>query len=115
MDTLNPAGSNELRKVDVKVWSNAKCADSQHYGPTSSKITDSQICAATPEEGKDSCSVRVVPPIQSIADKAKALIDLNFCQENWSWELEPTIYWIGCSRNLTVPHPRLIIFCHNAG
>ena len=51
--------SSTLRKVDVRVWSNTKCADRQHYGQTSSKITGNQICAATPESSKDSCSVRV--------------------------------------------------------
>ena len=53
------ATSSTLRKVDVRVWSNAKCADKQHYGQTSSKITNNQICAATPENRQDSCSVRV--------------------------------------------------------
>ena len=53
------ATSSTLRKVDVRVWSNAKCADKQHYGQTSSQITNNQICAATPENRQDSCSVRV--------------------------------------------------------
>jgi len=48
--------SSTLRKVDVRVWSNSQCADNQHYGQTSSKITANQICAATPESKKDSCS-----------------------------------------------------------
>jgi len=48
--------SSTLRKVDVRVWSNAVCADNQHYGSTSSRITSNQICAATPESRKDSCS-----------------------------------------------------------
>ena len=54
------ATSSTLRKVGVRVWSNAKCADNQHYGKTSSKITSNQICAATPEQRKDSCSVRAI-------------------------------------------------------
>jgi secreted trypsin-like serine protease len=51
------ATSRSLRKVDVRVWDRNVCANS--YGNSlSAGITDTMICAASPEEQKDSCNVR---------------------------------------------------------
>ncbi len=49
------ATSPRLRKTDVRIWNNAQCKAS--YG-LSATVTQDMICASTPEERKDSCSVR---------------------------------------------------------